>query len=866
MVRLAGERYDAFALLSLMTLTISARSMSVLIKMNRFTLGFALVYLLFSLCLAQNVFAQAGTREIRLTVFLDYAHAQLDSDGSVIFDGTVDSPVPGHPDLQTLGFREEYGEPLPLGKQVTQQEAKKWSVRGSISTARLTFPQKDEWYHLHLGPLTLSPDDNLTLILPYVNLDYQHITPLPDNIKQLQDLVADVARSDNIPPKLFELTYTNARLNGNALDIPFTPIRKQIDLTLTPLVGEMLLKPKPSFRLSGHVIFDQIHDYVEFRWDCPADPALQVNRYSAAHLLFGLDSPPGLISSGMLSELYQSKRTHSRVRVDSLSCSYDAKKGGHVEATFNGQVVSQIAPTFPEKWVDTAESNIAKPDHGEYALEMGDIVLAPSDVLTVTIPGVGIHQIDPPPTRVNSTRGHITEFVYEGPLYSKITMVYEPEANLILSQLHTAARTGTRLIEQMLGPFWGRNARAISLDSRLIWWLGLLAVTLFAARITVRNAKLKRWTHALAWPLAALIMFYGFRGVYGLLVVAVLIYLNAGIAARPFVGYLARGAAAMLLILIAMFLDQLAAANLFAVLQALEIETTPITPLILFVLGLGLATLLMVSAVQFARLFPRVIFAIVLALVSLALFDALQKSLLGLAVLGIGIAYVLRHLKNNSEGMNYVEVIARLKLAWNGRLIPIGFVILILFAAQNGLQSTTAVLGSTPSILRALAPPLLLFISILTSFLATGLLFIILYPILPFHIGYLKAAAFGLFLLLIFFVGIGADENLASTWQTLIIGRFVYYLGVPLLIGLFFDITALARELPTGTGTGEPTPAPRLTAKVIPERLKDLRTLLSTLGSIITLVAPGIYAYFAHEPLLINYFDLLETLLSLSAK
>src|SRR6266545_3421340 len=66
-------------------------------------------------------------------------------------------------------------------------------------------------------------------------------------------------------------------------------------------------------------------------------------------------------------------------------------------------------------------------------------------------------------------------------------------------------------------------------------------------------------------------LFYGFRSVYGLFAVAVLIYLNASIAARPFVGYLARGGAAMLLILTAMFLDQLAAANLFTVLQVLEI-------------------------------------------------------------------------------------------------------------------------------------------------------------------------------------------------------------------------------------------------------------------------------------------------------
>ncbi len=826
-------------------------------KMKRLALGSTLICILLSLCSTPNVLAQAGAREIRLTVLLDYAQTQPDSNRAVIFDGTVDSPDKSRPDLQTLDFKEESIAP-------SGADGKLWSVRGSINTARLTFPRADEWYHLDLGPLTLSPDDNLTLILPFVNLDYEHIAPSPDN---LADLVTQAARPSSTAPRLFELRYNGAKVTGVPLDIPFTPIRKQIDLALTPLVGEMLLKRTPSFRLSGRVIFDQLHDYGEFSWDCPTDPALQVDRYNAAHLLFGLDSPPVLIPVGMLSSLYQSKPTFSLVRVDPINCSFDAGQGGQLEATFNGQAYSQLDPAFPKTWVDTTESNIAiEPDRREYTLEMGDIVLAPGDVLTITMPGAEIHQIDPPPTRTRSTRGHTTEIVYDGPLYSKIKLVYEPGASLILSQLHTAARTGTREIEQILGPFWSGIDGAVPQDSGLTWGLGLLAIVLFAARTVARNEKLRLWTGALAWALAALVLFYGLRSVYGLLAVAVLVYLKAGITLRPFVGYLRRGVTALLLILAAMFLDRLAAANLFAVLRSLEIETTPVTPLILFVLGLGLAALLAFPVAQFARLFPRVLFAIVLALVPLALFDAMQKSLLSLAVLGIGIVYVLYRLKKGSERMNYSAVISRLKLAWKIRLIPIGLILLILFAAQNGLQSTTAVLGPLPSILRALMPPILLFISILTSFLTIGLLFILLYPVLPFNVGYLKAAVFGLFLLLIFFVGIGADETLASTWQTLITGRLVYYLGVPLLIGLFFDVTVPAQEPPTDTSTEMLTPDAQLTAKVVSEHLKDLRTLLSAVASIATLVAPSIYAYLAREPLLINYFDLLKTLSSLTAK
>jgi hypothetical protein len=107
---------------------------------------------------------------------------------------------------------------------------------------------------------------------------------------------------------------------------------------------------------------------------------------------------------------------------------------------------------------------------------------------------------------------------------------------------------------------------------------------------------------------------------------------------------------------------------------------------------------------------------------------------------------------------------------------------------------------------------------------------------------------------LIFFVGIGADEKLASTWQTLIIGRLVYYLGIPLLIGLLFDAPHLPQEPPTG-GVGVPLPT---------VSLKNFSNLLNVIGPILTIVAPSLYAYFVGQPLLINYFDLLDTILKLT--
>ncbi len=272
-------------------------------------------------------------------------------------------------------------------------------------------------------------------------------------------------------------------------------------------------------------------------------------------------------------------------------------------------------------------------------------------------------------------------------------------------------------------------------------------------------------------------------------------FISFGKALKPFTGYFRRGVIALLLIVAAMFFDRYAAANFFTVLRSLEIETTPITPLILFATGVGLASVLTVPLNQFSELFPGVIRAIIFALIPLALFDAMQKSLLSLVVLGIGIVYIFQRLKTAGEQMSYAAVATRLHLVWNSKLVPVGFVLLIFFAAQNGLQSTTAVLGSMPTILN------------------------------------------------------------------LMIGRLVYYTGVPLLIGLFFNTINAA----DATGIGEPKSPARLTAKTISASLQDIRTLLSALGSIATIIVPAIYAYFAHEQLLMNYFDLLQTLLSLAA-
>jgi hypothetical protein len=95
----------------------------------------------------------------------------------------------------------------------------------------------------------------------------------------------------------------------------------------------------------------------------------------------------------------------------------------------------------------------------------------------------------------------------------------------------------------------------------------------------------------------------------------------------------------LVLILAAMALD--GQPKIFAVLTTLELEITPLTPLIMFVLGLTLAVLLLrAPRVQSEAVAPNANLAMIIALVVLSTFDVLQKSLLGLVALMIGVAYV----------------------------------------------------------------------------------------------------------------------------------------------------------------------------------------------------------------------------------
>ncbi|MGH2371828.1 MAG: hypothetical protein ACRDI2_26955, partial [Chloroflexota bacterium] len=246
-----------------------------------------------------------------------------------------------------------------------------------------------------------------------------------------------------------------------------------------------------------------------------------------------------------------------------------------------------------------------------------------------------------------------------------------------------------------------------------------------------------------------------------------------------------------------------------------------------------------------------------------AVYDVLQHSLLGLAVIGAGMAYLAYRLPRVREAMTFPRIAERLTLAWTSRVVPIGIVAMALFAVQNGLQRTSAVFDWTFGLWGALLPPALLLFSILHGFLSIGLLFVVVYPLLPFKIGYLKAVTLALFLLLGFVAGIGTDERLITSLDGLLVGRLVYYLGVPLLIGLYFDVDQIvqaqqAQDAPGHSGSGQTRTEAWLSY------VKQLRGMAGTIGAVVSLVAPGAYAFVTGTPLLTSQFDLLDRLLSLS--
>src|SRR5690349_10878759 len=189
---------------------------------------------------------------------------------------------------------------------------------------------------------------------------------------------------------------------------------------------------------------------------------------------------------------------------------------------------------------------------------------------------------------------------------------------------------------------------------------------------------------------------------------------------------------------------------------------------------------------------------LVLFLVVLALYDALNKSLLAILILFTGILYVSAGAIHTAPSAGKLEdggpfgngLQARLKLAFGNRIVPFGMLMLTVFASGNDLSGAYAneMQIRIAPLLTPIVIPLLAFVSVFVAFTSIALLFILVYSFLPTQLGYFKAILFAAFLFLVFLFGIGTDDRLIASLPNILIGRVIYYLSVPLFIGLYLDI------------------------------------------------------------------------------
>jgi hypothetical protein len=85
---------------------------------------------------------------------------------------------------------------------------------------------------------------------------------------------------------------------------------------------------------------------------------------------------------------------------------------------------------------------------------------------------------------------------------------------------------------------------------------------------------------------------------------------------------------------------------------------------------------------------------------------------------------------------------------------------------------------------------------------------------------------------------------------TVFVGRFVYYLSVPLLIALCLEVAESSQVQDLELG-----PA-------VMDYLKDLKGKVTAIAGVVSIAVPSLYTLIEKQPLLLNYYDLLELLLA----
>jgi hypothetical protein len=280
-------------------------------------------------------------------------------------------------------------------------------------------------------------------------------------------------------------------------------------------------------------------------------------------------------------------------------------------------------------------------------------------------------------------------------------------------------------------------------------------------------------------------------------------------------------------------------------------QMTPLTPSVLLLLGTLLTSVLVFRRREAHPRTTTVALAVVLAAV--AVFDVVQESVAVLAVLGLGIAWVANGVRRSPDDTSPDALVARAELCARSA-VPIALVLLTVFAFTNSLTSTAPFAQDGPP--RALwFEPILLLVSIVAGYLAQAGLFLLVYPLLPGRTGYVKALAFGGYLLVLFLLGVGADERLIVSLPQLAIGRAVYYLSVPVLLGVYLDLKQRSLGRTSGASGAAADPGPD--TKTYFERM---RAQINLVGGVASILAPPIYAAITRSSVVSSYFSLLDQL------
>jgi hypothetical protein len=809
-------------------------------------LSISLIISLLFFTIAASGELQQSQRTVQLTLLPDYANNQVMVLG-IIFSTTAISVEEAQ--SGDWGFEGD----LNIWTSEPGGVSRNFYVQGVLPNAFLRAPEETGAYKIVIGPLQIPPGDTLALTIPFASLVSDNLSPAPGNLDEIK-------KSD------FPLPFIRYSASEDPLEltieIPFFPINKEIDLNLLPLVGELIQNRQDSYRLFGQVTFKAIRDFATFQKYCQPTIENPFWPYRMADTLFTLDYLP-IFHFGYLPPAYQYKPSYLLVRSELRSCSYEGE-AGQVVTSFTGRVFHQpqdglLFPDFlldqdvPERQVEVQDAHTGN-GIGIYEIQLGSIFLGPGDRLKVNLPEADMRSISPAPSRFSYTETGQILAEFDGPEKFVLKVSYAPRPELFVQQFPVTLRAIGSKAENFL----------LSLNTGPVnWqpWAVFVACLATLAGVQRFGRQLKLWQRVSVWFIAGALCYYSFPHIFGLIFFAIGVHLLATWKTRS-QDAIIRTILTLLAAIVFLALDT-KARDLIFMLDGYHLELTMFTPALLMVFGL-ITYLIYRHPKEKSKWMPREIVGPAMFLFALSVLDALQKSLPAILLAG-GLIFMIFWRYNESpskQGIDYIPNIPdRLHAAWRSPFLWIGLFTLSIFVISNDVTSTAEVLAPSLGVIRFLLSPLLLFLSVVLSFLSTGGLFLLLYPSLPFREGYLKAIVFTLGLLVIFIFGVGGDDRFVTALPVMLVGRFIYYLSAPLLIGIFMEVYIAEETRKASQGTEKTAEKKEVTGYAFNQMSDPLKRFLGPLGSLISLVAPALFAWVSNQPLITSYYDVLEILI-----